>query len=104
MAASPARSIPRRRSYRVRALRPSAGLPSVRHERLHAGASTREENMKLIFSKAAMWQVNNRRLDARVAEIRRDIGCCEQRKRKDYAQLDDVRKVQGQRRIIRPNL
>ena len=57
--------------------------------------------MKLIFSKAAMWRVNNRKLDALTAEIRRDIGCCEQRVRKDYAQLDDVRKVQGQRRIMR---
>lgn len=61
--------------------------------------------MKLIFSKAAMWQVNNHRLDALVAEIRRDIGCCEQQKRKDYAQLEDIRKVQGPpRRILRPNL
>lgn len=60
--------------------------------------------MKLIFSKAAMWQVNNRRLDALVAEIRRDIGCCEQRERKDYAQLDDIRKVQAQRRMKRFDL
>ena len=59
--------------------------------------------MKLIFSKAAMWNVNNRRLDALTAEIRRDIGCCEQRERKDYAELEDVRKVQAQRRIMRPN-
>jgi hypothetical protein len=59
--------------------------------------------MKLIFSKAAMWRVNNRKLDALTAEIRRDIGYCEQRRRKDYAQLDDIRKVLGQRRM-RPNL
>ena len=71
---------------------------------LHAGASTREENMKLIFSKAAMWSVNNRKLDALTAEIRRDIGCCEQRERKDYAQLEDIRKVRAQRRIVRFNL
>jgi len=63
------------------------------------GPRTEEENMKLIFSKAAMWRVNNRRLDALTAEIRRDIGCCEQQKRKDYAQLDDIRKVQGQPRM-----
>ena len=37
------------------------------------------------------------------AEIRRDIGYCEQRRQKDYAQLAEVRKVQGQRRIMRPN-
>jgi hypothetical protein len=60
--------------------------------------------MKLIFSKAAMWNVNDRRLDALVAEVRRDIGCCEQRKRKDYAEIEDIRKVQAQRRIKRFNL
>jgi hypothetical protein len=51
-----------------------------------------------------MWSVNNRKLDALTAEIRRDIGCCEQQKRKDYAQLEDIRKVQAQRRIVRFNL
>ena len=57
-----------------------------------------------LMSKADMWRVNNRRLDALTAEIRRDIGCCEQRERKDYAQLEDIRKVQAQRRIVRFNL
>ena len=58
-----------------------------------------------LMSKADLWRVNNRRLDALTAEIRRDIGCCEQQKRKDYAQLEDIRKVQGQpRRIVRFNL
>ncbi len=52
-----------------------------------------------MMSKADMWRVNNRRLDALKAEIRRDIGYCEQRRRKDYAALDDIRKVQGQRPI-----
>jgi hypothetical protein len=52
-----------------------------------------------------MWRVNDRKLDALTAEIRRDIGWCEQQKRKDYAQLEDIRKVQGQpRRIVRFNL
>jgi hypothetical protein len=60
--------------------------------------------MKLIFSKAAMWRVNNRKLDALTAEIRRDIGYCEQRKREDYAQLEDIRKVEAHRRNLRPNL
>ena len=68
------------------------------------GPQQMEENMKLIFSKAAMWQVTNIRLDALTAELRRDIGCCEQRKRKDYAQIEDIRTVQRQRRILRPNL
>jgi hypothetical protein len=61
--------------------------------------------MRLIFSKAAMWRVNNRKLDALTAEIRRDIGWCEHQKSKDYAQLEDIRKVQGQpSRIVRFNL
>jgi len=38
------------------------------------------------------------------AEIRRDIGDCEQRRRMDYAAHDDIRTMQGQRRIMRPNL
>jgi len=63
----------------------------------------KEETMKLM-SRADLWRVNNRRLDALTAEIRRDIGYCEQRRRKDYGQLEDIRKVQGQRRIMRPNL
>jgi hypothetical protein len=62
----------------------------------------KEKTMKLM-SRADLWRVNNRRLDALTAEIRRDIGYCEQRRRKDYAQLEDIRKVQGQRRIM-PNL
>jgi hypothetical protein len=73
-------------------------------KRLHAGASTQEEDMKLIFSKAAMWRVNNRKLDALTVEVRRDIGYCEQRKREDYAQLEDIRKVEAHRRNLRPNL
>jgi hypothetical protein len=62
----------------------------------------KEKTMKLM-SRADLWRVNNRRLDALTAEIRRDIGYCEQRRRKDYAQIEDIRKVQGQRRIM-PNL
>ena len=61
--------------------------------------------MRPILSKADMWRVNGRRLDALTAEIRRDIGYCEQRRRKDYAALEDIRKVQGPpRRTMRPNL
>ena len=57
-----------------------------------------------LMSRADLWRVNNRRLDALTAEIRRDLGYCEQRRRKDYAALYDIRKVQGQPRITRPNL
>jgi hypothetical protein len=52
-----------------------------------------------------MWRVKTRKLGAQTGEIRRDIGWCEQQKRKDYAQLEDIRQVQGQpRRIVRFNL
>jgi hypothetical protein len=59
--------------------------------------------MRLI-SKGDLYRRSSRELDGLAAEIRRDIGCCEQRRRRDYAALDDLRKVQGQRRILRPNL
>ena len=66
------------------------------------GPQHTEENMRLM-SKADLWRVNNRRLDALTAEIRRDLGYCEQRRRKDYAQLEDICKVRRQRPIS-PNL
>jgi hypothetical protein len=91
------------RSSRVRALRPSEGLPSVRHERLHGGAATREENMKLI-SKAELWRVNDRRRDQLTAEIRRKIGAADLEIRKGYAELANIRQAQKQRPVMRPNL
>jgi hypothetical protein len=42
-----------------------------------------------LMSKADLWRVNNRRLDALTAEIRRDIGYCEQRQRKDLKPTED---------------
>jgi hypothetical protein len=37
-------------------------------------------------------------------EFRKSIGNCEQQRRKGYAAQSDIRTVQGQRRILRPNL
>ena len=59
--------------------------------------------MKLM-SKAELWRVNNRRLDALTAEIRRNIGGAELDIRKGYAAIEDIRQAQRQRRIMRPNL
>jgi hypothetical protein len=59
--------------------------------------------MKLI-SKADLYKKTNRELAALKEQVRKDIGNCEQQRRKDYTALEDIRKVQGQRRIMRPNL
>ena len=37
-------------------------------------------------------------------EIRKEIAVCDRQRRKAYAALADIRTVQGQRRITRPNL
>ena len=63
-----------------------------------------EENMKLIFSKAAMWSVNDRRRDQLTAEIRRKIGAADQEIRQGYAEIAKILQAQRQRRTMRPNL
>jgi hypothetical protein len=57
-----------------------------------------------IMSRSDLYRKTTRELEGMKEEIRKDIGSCEQRRRKDYAALADVRKVQAQRRIMRPNL
>ena len=57
--------------------------------------------MKLM-SKADLWRVNNRKLDAMTAEIRRKIGAADQEIRKGYGAIENIRQVQS-RRIQRPN-
>ena len=59
--------------------------------------------MKLM-SKADLWRVNNRRLDAMTAEIRRNISAAELEVRKGYAAIEDIRQAQRNRRVQRPNL
>jgi hypothetical protein len=51
-----------------------------------------------------LYRRTNRELAGLEDEVGKDIGNCEQQRRRDYAALDDIRKRQGQRRIMRPNL
>lgn len=57
-----------------------------------------------IMSLTDVYNRTTRELDGMKEDIRKDAGACEQRRRKDYAALADIRKVQAQRRIMRPNL
>lgn len=54
-------------------------------------------------SRADLQKRTNRELAALKDEIRKDIGACEQRRRKGCSALEDIRKVQAQRRITPPN-
>jgi hypothetical protein len=58
--------------------------------------------MKLI-SKADLYKKTDRELAGLREEFRKSIGTCEQQRRKGYAAQADIRTVQGQRRILRPN-
>lgn len=59
--------------------------------------------MKLI-SKSELFNKSSRALEGMSEEIRKDLGDCEQRRRRDHAALATIRTVQAQRRIQRPNL
>ena len=59
--------------------------------------------MKLM-SITALFRRTNRELESLKEEIRRDIGACEDQRQRDYAALDDIRKVHRPRRIVRWNL
>jgi hypothetical protein len=59
--------------------------------------------MKLM-SKFDLSRRTNHELAGLEEEIRKGIGNCEQQRRKGYNALEDIRKVKGQRRILRPNL
>jgi len=59
--------------------------------------------MKLI-SKADLYKKTDHELEGLKEEFRKDAGNCERQRRRDYSTLEDIRKVQGQRRILRPNL
>jgi hypothetical protein len=56
------------------------------------------------MSKADMYNRTNRELAGLKEQFNRDAGNCERQRRRDYAALEDIRKVQGQRKIMRPNL
>jgi hypothetical protein len=57
--------------------------------------------MKLIFNAQAQ-RFTNHELDGIIAELRRDIGACDQRRSSDAASLALIRAVQMQRRRLRP--
>lgn len=73
-------------------------------KRLRAGAFEQKERTMKLTGKADLYKRTNRELAGLKEEVRKDIGNCEQQRRKDYSALEDIRKVQGQRRIMRPNL
>ena len=56
------------------------------------------------ISKADLYKKTDRELAGLKEELRKSVGNCEQQRRKGQAALADVRAVQGQRRILRPNL
>jgi len=56
------------------------------------------------ISKADLHGGTNRELEGLKDEFRKDAGNCERQRRRDYSALEEIRKVQGQRRILRPNL
>jgi hypothetical protein len=58
--------------------------------------------MKLI-SKADLYKKTDRQLAGLAEEFRKSIGHCEQQRRKAYAAQADIKTVQRQRRILRPN-
>ncbi len=62
----------------------------------------KEENMKLI-SKADLYNRTNRELEGLKEEFRKVAGSCELTRREAYAAIQDIRTVQGRRRITRPN-
>ncbi len=57
-----------------------------------------------LMSRADLWRVNNRRLDAKTAEIRRNIARADREIRQGYAAIEDIRQAQRGRRTDRPNL
>lgn len=59
--------------------------------------------MRLI-SKTEMQKKTDRELSGLKEELRKGVGNCDQQRRRGQAALADVRAVQGQRRILRPNL
>jgi hypothetical protein len=68
-----------------------------------AGPQHEEKNMRLI-SKADLYRRTNRELARMKEEIRKELGNCDRQRRTAHAALANIRTVQGQRKIMRPNL
>ena len=54
-------------------------------------------------SRAELQKRTNRELAGMESEIRKEIGICEEQRRKAYSALEDVRKVRAQRRMRPPS-
>jgi hypothetical protein len=54
-------------------------------------------------SKADLQKRTNRELAGMENEIRKEIGVCEEQRRKAYSALEDIRRVRAQRRMIKPS-
>jgi hypothetical protein len=59
--------------------------------------------MRLI-NKADLFRRTFREVAGMQDEIKKEIAVCDRKRRTAYAALADIRTVQGQRKIMRPNL
>lgn len=59
--------------------------------------------MRLI-NKADLFRRTFREVAGMQDEIKKEIAVCDRKRRTGYAALADIRTVQGQRKIMRPNL
>lgn len=59
--------------------------------------------MKLV-SQSDLYRKSDRALAGLKEEFRKQAGKCEEDRRRAYAALQNIRTVQAQRRVLRPNL
>jgi len=59
--------------------------------------------MKIIINRSDLHRRSDRELAGMAEQLRKEAGSCEQRRRKVYAAVADIRRVQAQRKIMRPN-
>jgi len=71
---------------------------------LMTGSSNSKENEMKPINKADLYKKTDRELAGLAEEFRKSLGHCEQQRRKGYAAQADIRTVNAQRRILRPNL
>jgi hypothetical protein len=57
--------------------------------------------MKTIFNTASLQARTNPELEGMKNDIRKDLGACEQRRRRDQSALSSIRTVQALRRVRR---
>ena len=58
----------------------------------------------MLISKTDLYKRTDRELAGMKEELRRELGNCDQQRRKAQAAMTTVRTVQAQRRTLRPNL